>query len=123
MSIRKFVFLLLSVVLVSCEKETKLEDFVDGTWDLFWKQCGPYFNKHDSKINFTVTDSINSGWFLEEGLDTVFFNFTFVGDENLNLSTTDSLWNGNLKFSEFGNTRLIFQKDNKECTDETYRFE
>lgn len=115
--------LLLLVVLFGCEKSENIEDHLYNTWQLEWKQCGIYQNIYNAQINFSQTDSTKIGWFKEQGADTIQFNLTVIDNENIQLESSDSIWNGNIVISEFQEGRLVFEKENKECDNELFKFE
>ena len=109
---------------LGCEKNENIEQYIFKTWDLDWKQCGIYQNKHNTKINFTQTDSIHYGWVLEQGRDSVKFNMEILNTNSILLSeTSDYTWEGVLKIKDLNIGLLVFEKEVKECTNEIYRFE
>lgn len=122
----RFTFLFSLICLLfftSCEEELKLEDYVYKTWDLEWKKCGIYLNAYDGNIHFNETDSVDDGWFKQQGSDTVDFKFLILNNNQLQvIESSDSKWLGILNFEEFGQTRIIFERPQKECENELWRF-
>lgn len=117
------LFVLSLVVIVSCEKSDALEDHLFGTWDLEWKQCGIYHNSYDAQINFTDTDTTDFGWYYLKGEDTVTFDVRIINNESVELSNTSNVnWNGNLNILEYSAKRLIFERPEKACDNEKFRF-
>lgn len=107
----------------ACENEVELEEVLSGTMELKWKRCGFYHNQISAKINFNQTDSLNDGWYLEDG-DTSFFYFTITGNETILIdSSSNTEWIGELSVSKFSNNSLEFQKATKFCDSELYYFE
>tara|TARA_B100001741_G_scaffold283889_1_gene259124 strand:+ start:618 stop:965 length:348 start_codon:yes stop_codon:yes gene_type:complete len=109
---------------LGCEKNENIEEYIFKTWELDWKQCGIYQNKYDIKINFTQTDSIHFGWLLEQGRDSVNFNFEILNNNTISLfASTDSIWNGVINVININTGLLVFEKEIQECTSEMYRFQ
>ena len=120
----KIILLMFLFPVLGCEKNENIEQYIFKTWDLDWKQCGIYQNKYDTKINFTQTDSIHFGWLLEQGRDSVNFNFEILNNNTISLfASTDSIWNGVINVININTGLLVFEKEIQECTSEMYRFQ
>ena len=123
MRILKITVILALLFLFGCEKTENIEEVLLKTWELEWKQCGIYQNKYDAQINFTQTDSLDFGWFLQQGKDTVKFNFKISSNEQLILTeATDSVWEGVLSINKLSIGTLDFEKEVQECVNERYHF-
>ena len=123
MRFKLFSALICLFVFSSCEEEKKLEDHIYKTWDMEWKRCGVYLNAYDGKIHFNETDSVDDGWFVQQGHDTVWFQFLILNNSQLQiLESNDSSWLGIIDFEEFGTTRISFERQLKECDKELWRF-
>lgn len=115
-------FLLISLLFFSCTEELRLEDVVSKTWDLKWKKCGLYQSSIDAKIKFDITDTINSGWYLE-GSDTSFFQFEIIDNRTILLDSASNIdWSGVLKVSNYSSSNLELERSNKSCENELYSF-
>ena len=124
MRLVKIILLMFLFPVLGCEKNENIEEYIFKTWDLDWKQCGIYQNKYDTKINFTQTDSIHFGWLLEQGRDSVNFNFEILNNNTISLfASTDSIWNGVINVININTGLLVFEKEIQECTSEMYRFQ
>ena len=120
----KIILLMFLFPVLGCEKNENIEEYIFKTWELDWKQCGIYQNKYDTKINFTQTDSIHFGWLLEQGRDSVKFNFEILNNNTISLfASTDSIWNGVINVININTGLLVFEKEIQECTSEMYRFQ
>ncbi len=123
MRILKITVLFAILFLFSCDKTENIDEILLKTWKLEWKQCGIYQNKYDYQINFTQTDSLDFGWFLHQGEDTVKFNFEIASNEKLLLTeATDSIWEGVLSINKISNGVFDFEKEVQECANERYHF-
>ena len=123
MRIIKVLILFTVLFILGCEKSENIEDFLFKTWDLEWKQCGIYQNKYDAQINFTQTDSIDFGWFIEKGEDTVRFNFKISSNDQIILTeVSDSLWEGVLTINRISTAVFDFEKEVQGCVNERYHF-
>jgi len=124
MRLVKIILLMFLFPVLGCEKNENIEEYIFKTWELDWKQCGIYQNKYDIKINFTQTDSIHFGWLLEQGRDSVNFNFEILNNNTISLfASTDSIWNGVINVININTGLLVFEKEIQECTSEMYRFQ
>jgi len=124
MRLVKIILLMFLFPVLGCEKNENIEEYIFKTWELDWKQCGIYQNKYDTKINFTQTDSIHFGWLLEQGRDSVNFNFEILNNNTISLfASTDSIWNGVINVININTGLLVFEKEIQECTSEMYRFQ
>ena len=120
----KIILLMFLFPVLGCEKNENIEQYIFKTWDLDWKQCGIYQNKYDTKINFTQTDSTHFGWLLEQGRDSVKFNFEIVNNNTISLfGSSDSIWNGVINVININTGLLLFEKEIQECASEMYRFQ
>ena len=120
----KIILLMFLFPVLGCEKNENIEQYIFKTWDLDWKQCGIYQNKYDTKINFTQTDSTHFGWLLEQGRDSVKFNFEIVNNSTISLfGSSDSIWNGVINVININTGLLVFEKEIQECASEMYRFQ
>jgi len=120
----KIILLMFLFPVLGCEKNQNIEQYIFKTWDLDWKQCGIYQNKYDTKINFTQTDSTHFGWLLEQGRDSVKFNFEIVNNNTISLfGSSDSIWNGVINVININTGLLVFEKEIQECASEMYRFQ
>lgn len=120
----KIILLMFLFPVLGCEKNENIEQYIFKTWDLDWKQCGIYQNKYDTKINFTQTDSTHFGWLLEQGRDSVKFNFEIVNNNTISLfGSSDSIWNGVINVININTGLLVFEKEIQECASEMYRFQ
>ena len=123
MRILKITVILALLFLFGCEKTENIEEVLLKTWELEWKQCGIYQNKYDAQINFTQTDSLDFGWFLQQGKDTVKFNFKISSNMQLILTeATDSVWEGVLSINKLSIGTFDFEKEVQECVNERYHF-
>ena len=124
MRLVKIILLMFLFPVLGCEKNENIEEYIFKTWELDWKQCGIYQNKYDTKINFTQTDSIHFGWLLEQGRDSVNFNFEILNNNTISLfASTDSIWNGVINVININTGLLLFEKEIQECASEMYRFQ
>ena len=124
MRLVKIILLMFLFPVLGCEKNENIEEYIFKTWELDWKQCGIYQNKYDIKINFTQTDSIHFGWLLEQGRDSVNFNFEILNNNTISLfASTDSIWNGVINVININTGLLLFEKEIQECASEMYRFQ
>ena len=124
MRLVKIILLMFLFPVLGCEKNENIEEYIFKTWELDWKQCGIYQNKYDTKINFTQTDSMHFGWLLEQGRDSVNFNFEILNNNTISLfASTDSIWNGVINVININTGLLVFEKEIQECTSEMYRFQ
>ncbi len=120
----KIILLMFLFPVLGCEKNENIEQYIFKTWYLDWKQCGIYQNKYDTKINFTQTDSTHFGWLLEQGRDSVKFNFEIVNNNTISLfGSSDSIWNGVINVININTGLLVFEKEIQECASEMYRFQ
>ena len=120
----KIILLMFLFPVLGCEKNENIEQYIFKTWDLDWKQCGIYQNKYDTKINFTQTDSTHFGWLLEQGRDSVKFNFEIVNNNTISLfGSSDSIWNGVINVININTGLLLFEKEIQEGASEMYRFQ
>ena len=120
----KIILLMFLFPVLGCEKNENIEQYIFKTWDLDWKQCGIYQNKYDTKINFTQTDSTHFGWLLEQGRDSVKFNFEIVNNNTISLfGSSDSIWSGVINVININTGLLVFEKEIQECASEMYRFQ
>ena len=120
----KIILLMFLFPVLGCEKNENIEQYIFKTWDLDWKQCGIYQNKYDTKINFTQTDSTHFGWLLEQGRDSVKFNFEIVNNNTISLfGSSDSIWNGVINVININTGLLLFEKEIQECASEMYLFQ
>lgn len=122
---RSYQYLLpfLLLFLSACEQEVLLEDVISDTKVLQWKRCGFYQNSYPGKINFTVTDSVNSGWYTEFG-DTSFFFFTLIDNETVQIDSSSNLaWSGELNVTKYSSSSLEFERTYKSCDSELFYFE
>jgi hypothetical protein len=111
-------------MLFGCEKGEVLEDYLFSSWSLHWKQCGVYHNRYDAQISFTETDSTDFGSYSEKGFETVTFDLEILNDEEVLLfNASDSIWNGSLRINQFSRNSLEFQREQKGCVNELFRFE
>lgn len=107
----------------SCEEDLKLEDYLFKTWDLEWKRCDLYFNTYNTKLHFNETDSVDDGWYKEQGADTVKFQFSIINNKQLQITeSSDAKWLGILDFEEFGLKRIVFKREEIDCTNELWKF-
>ena len=124
MKLNKILLFASVFMLLSCEKSENLDLHLYDTWDLEWKQCGIYQNYYQAKINFTQTDSINFGWFKQQGFDTVHFDtIQIIDNSTVQIVSLDSTWNGDLKVNEYQKGRLMLQRNVLGCENEEFRFE
>lgn len=120
----KILLVFVSVLFVSCEDEQQLEDAIDKTWQMEWKRCGAYYNQHGGRLYFTFNDSVQTGWYLQPGIDTVHFNIVSVTNEQVVLDSLSSNNFATVLFIEsFGTNVLEFSTNNVKCDNEFFRFE
>lgn len=118
-----FLLVLVLITATSCEEEMSLESVISDTKDLQWKRCGFYQNQYSAKIYFNVTDSLNDGWYLEEG-DTSFFYFTVINNETVQIdSSSNSAWSGELKVERYSKNSILFERTYKSCDSELFYFQ
>lgn len=123
MRVLKITFLFPALFIWGCGASENIEEFLFKTWALEWKQCGIYQNKYDAQINFTQTDSLDFGWFLQQGEDTIKFNFNISSNEQLILTqATDSAWEGVLSINKLSTGIFDFEKEVQKCANERYHF-
>jgi len=124
MKLIKFLVIASVFTFLSCEKSENLDLHLYDTWDLEWKQCGIYQNYYQAKINFTQTDSIDFGWFKQQGFDTVYFDtIQIIDNSTVQIISSDSTWDGNIKVNEFQKGRLMLERSIPGCENEAFRFE
>ena len=64
------------------------------------------------------------GWLLEQGRDSVKFNFEIVNNNTISLfGSSDSIWSGVINVININTGLLVFEKEIQECTSEMYRFQ